>query len=461
MVHRLRQPGTARHAAVVVAAVVVAVVSLWQSMGDLRVSRFHPDESRWLNRSQHVRELTDPRGEYWSDKYLIRGQPPMGSYVMGIGLLLQGRDLDTNGPWNFSYGNEGTVVWNAARDNIPSEDDLIAARRTSVAIGMLTCLAVFAIVTMLTHWLGGLVAGLFMAVHPLEVYLSTLGVSDATFTGLAAFAVLAALLLARRPTWPRTLLLAVILAAGASTKLSPLFLSVGLAVIGLILVLAPVMSRRRRLGRFWERAGALEPRSRRLGWMLLSLPFLTAALFVLSYPYLWSDPIGRTQVLIEFRQREMRNQARIWEETSVDSRVEAIERTWDMLENRYSASGKLLAKASLLGREPENESGFDVPFAVAGMLVFAVVAFRRGFWRPHLLTFATLGGQALLILTGLRVDFDRYYLPMVMAGAVCLGIGVGQGWLWVQVAVARLGRRERRPAPMFSPSRLTGQRSAD
>lgn len=461
MIHRLRQTGTLRLAAIIAAVALVALVSLWQSLSDLRVSRFHPDESRWLNRGQHVRELGDPRGDYWSDKYLIRGQPPMGSYVIGLGLLLQGRDLDTNGPWNFSYGNEGTVTWNSVRGNMPAEEDLIAARRISVAIGMLTCLAVFAIVTMLTHWLGGLVAGLFMAVHPLEVYLSTLAVSDATFTGLAAFAVLAALLLARKPTWPRTLLLAAILAAGASTKLSPLFLSVGLAVVGLILVLAPLMSRRQRLARFWQRAGALEPKSRRLGWMLLSLPFLTAALFVLSYPYLWSDPIGRTQVLIEFRQREMRNQARIWEETSVDSRIEAIERTWTMLEDTYSATGKFLAKAELLGRGPEEETGFDLPFMIAGLAIFAVIAFRWGFWRPHLVTFATLGGQALLILTGLRVDFDRYYLPLLMAGAVCLGVGVGQGWLWVEAAWARFGRRERRPVPSFSPTRLTEQPSAD
>jgi hypothetical protein len=208
--------------------------------------------------------------------------------------------------------------------------------------------------------------------------------------------------------------------------------------------------------------------------MLLSLPFLTAALFVPLVP----QPCGptrsaRTQVLIEFRQREMRNQARIWEETSVDSRVEALERTWAMLENRYSATGKLLAKASLLGRDPDREGGigpgqgsgsepgFDLPFAVAGMLVFAAVAFRRGFRHPHLLTFSTLGGQALLILTGLRVDFDRYYLPLVMAGAVCLGVGVGQGYLWAEAALAKLGRRERRSVASFSPGRLTEQTTAD
>jgi hypothetical protein len=50
----------------------------------------------------------------------------------------------------------------------------------------------------------------------------------------------AALLLARRPTWPRTLLLAVILAAGASTKLSRCSVASGRGAIGLILVQSPV-----------------------------------------------------------------------------------------------------------------------------------------------------------------------------------------------------------------------------
>jgi len=126
-----------------------------------------------------------------------------------------------------------------------------------------------------------------------------------------------------------------------------------------------------------------------------------------------------------------------------------------MLEDRYSASGKMLAKAELFGRGPGDERGYDLPFAIAGLAIFAVVAFRRGFSHPHFVTFATLGGQALLILTGLRVDFDRYYLPLVMAGAVCLGVGVGQGWLWAEAAWSRLGRRERRPAAAFAPGRLT------
>ena len=43
--------------------------------------------------------------------------------------------------------------------------------------------------------------------------------------------------------------------------------------------------------------------------MLIVQPVLVAALFVTSYPYLWSAPIERTRILFDFRRFEMNNQA--------------------------------------------------------------------------------------------------------------------------------------------------------
>ena len=49
--------------------------------------------------------------------------------------------------------------------------------------------------------------------------------------------------------------------------------------------------------------------SARLGLMLVAVPAIAVATFVASYPYLWPDPVGRTEKLFEFRVREMRSQA--------------------------------------------------------------------------------------------------------------------------------------------------------
>jgi MFS family permease len=327
---------------------------------------------------------------------------------------------------------------------MPTTEYLMAARRTTIVIGALTCLTVFLIVTLLSNWLGGTLAGVFMGVHPLSVYLSTIAVSDAAFTFVVALSVLAAIWLARKPTWGRTLLLGVIFGIGTSLKLSPMFVTAGLAIVGGLILAGPLAARVRPLRWFWARMGADEPNVARLGWMLIALPLIAATFFVASYPYLWPDPIGRTEVLLDFRRDEMRAQSRIWGDAAIGSRSEALSRTWTMLEERYSASGKVLVKLGITEPRPGHrngaEPGYDLPFALAGTAIFVALALWRGFRSPMFLAFLVLAGQALVIIVGLNVDFDRYYLPLVMTLAVGLGVGAGE---IADLVLGRLNRRTR------------------
>jgi len=416
----------ARYAGFVV-AMIVLVLGLWQNLDAIDTSQFHPDESRWLNRASYLDAFLDPTSSRWEDRYLTRGQPPMGSYVTGLGLLLQGRDLTTNGPWDFHFGNESTTTWNAIKGNLPDPADIQAARRTNAVIGALSCLVICLIVTQLTHWLGGLVAGVFLAFHPLQIYLASIGVSDAVFTLFFALAAFAALRLAMAPSWWRTLALALILAFGASTKLTPLFVALPAAVLGGAILVDPWLRRIRLVGRVWSWISRVDiAPQRQLGWMLVSLPAMTAALFVISYPYLWSDPIGRTLNLIDFRRAEMENQARIWPASSIDSRSEAARRTWQNLEDFYSSSGRgLSALGESLGRSWDGR-GIDLPIALIGLAILIVLAWWRGINSPTMLTLAIVSVQSAIILSGLRVDFNRYYLPLVFSSGV--GIGILTGW---------------------------------
>ena len=238
----------------------VFFIALWQSSADLHTSAFHPDESRWVNRAIYLQELKDPLSNFWQDRYLIRAQPPMGSYLIGLGLLLQGKDLHTNGPWDFQFGFETAITWNVSHGNMPTFDNLIAARQWNMVLGALTCVMLVLIVGMMVNWVGGAIAGLFMAIHPLHIYLSTLAVSDAMFTTMVAFAVLSAIWLARKPTWGRSVLLAVALAMGAATKLSPLLIAVGWSVYAFVLFLDPWL--RSRAARWGGLEADLPPRAR-------------------------------------------------------------------------------------------------------------------------------------------------------------------------------------------------------
>ncbi|HEY7030363.1 MAG TPA: phospholipid carrier-dependent glycosyltransferase [Thermomicrobiales bacterium] len=464
-----RLAGTVRRRLHLILFLGVFALGLWQNLAAIDSSQFHPDESRWLNRAHYLRDLAHPLSDVWEDRYLTRGQPPMGSYLTGIGLLLQGRDLTTNGPWDFHFGNESSTTWNAIKGNMPAPADIEAARRTNAVVGALSCAVLFLIVARLANAFGGVIAGVFLAFHPLQIYLASIGVSDAVFTLFMALAALAGLALARAPTWPRALALGVVLGCGASTKLSPLFVSLPLAGLGVVILFDPLLRRLPVVGRLWRAVSRVEVGSKqRLGWMLIAQPAITAATFVLSYPYLWPDPLGRTLKLLDFRQSEMDNQARIWPTTAINSRVEAVRRTWENLENLYSSSGRGIAFVGrALGRQWAPH-GVDLPFAVVGLAMLVWLAWRQGIASPPALTLAVIGVQSAVILAGLGVDFNRYYLPFVFASGVGIGILGSRVGTIVASLYGRwhlaLPRPVVRPAPRGAamPSRAAGQsRPAD
>lgn len=402
--------------------------ALWQSSTDLHTSEFHPDESRWINRASYLLELRHPLGSFWQDRYLTRAQPPMGSYIIGLGLWLQGKDLHTNGPWNFHYGFEQQVTWNVSHGNMPAYDNLIAARQWNMVLGALTCVMLVLIVGTLVNWVGGVIAGLFMAIHPLHVYLSTVAVSDAMFTTFVAFSVLAAIWLARKPTWWRSLLLAVALGMGAATKLSPIAVAAGWTIYAFVLFLDPWLRSRKRLGRAWSLLSRQQRGTeRQLGWKLLVQLGLAGSFFVLVYPFLWPDPIGRTRTLFEFRRYEMENQAAIFPDSTIDNPWVALERAWHNLQVLTSSTGRIITWAGLQFGHDWSGYSVDLFLAIPGLAVLVYLAWKNGLASPHMLGMLAIAAQSIVILGAIGVDFDRYYEPLVFTTAA--GVGVLGGWI--------------------------------
>lgn len=505
-------------------AVVVFVLGFWQNLSDLHLTPFHPDETRWLHRAEYLGELRDPLGSFWDEGTMLRVQPPLGSYLTGLGLLVQGRDLTTNGAWNFNYGHG----WNVAAGNMADPADLEAGRRTNAAVGALTAVVVYFIGKRLTNRIGGLIGALFLAAHPLMIYHSSQVVSDSLLLLLIALAALTAARLAERPTWGRTLLLGAVLGLGAATKLTPFAVAVALAGIGVALIGWSMIARRRddrpsegeqlfgrpmltgtgaeliaapahpvewsnpagrdggrngeqdqgqdarlaapgvdedaasrrRVGwisrpladgdsategnRRWrsgwfqrdrDRGDANGGAERRLEWRLVALPLIAFAVFVAVYPYLWADPLERSWALVEFRSQEMTSQSKYWGEVAVESRTEALRRVGVTLGDRFSTTGRLAAKLARGFGSDWTPRGFDLPFAVIGAELFAALAI--GAWlrgrRGPLLAAIVLGAQVGAILFGMRADFARYHLPILLAASV--SIGVLSGWTWAFAGV--------------------------
>ena len=424
----------------VLVGLLLFAVALLRFLSAVDDTPFHRDEARWVHRVYYVRELANPFGESWDEasypvthgsldeRYRLRNQPPGGSYALGIGLLLQGRDLETNGYWIMDYDNE----WNAAEGNMPEPADLTAARRTNAFIGAVTVFCVYLLGRQFLNLAAGVVGALFLTIHPLMLTLTTQALADPLLICLVALSAVAAYRLANRPTWPRTALLGVLLGLAGATKLSPLLIAIPLGLLGVILLLS---------ARYMPERGASE-RWRQLGWRLLPVPLIAAATFVAAYPYLWPDPIGRSRLMFEFRADSMALQASIWTNTAVDSRFEAVERVIQQLGEFDSATAWLLHR---LGVEPGIISVLqylDLVLAVGGLAVLAALVLQRGLASNAALAGGVLTAQVAITILALRTDFYRYHLPIVLTEAVCIGLGAGAIWIAVQARRIGTGARQ-------------------
>ena len=386
-------------------SVLIFIIAMWQFLPTIDEREFHRDEARWIHRAVYVRELANPFSDYWDEstwqdgasldhRNRLRAQPPVGSYVMGVGFLLQGQSLPDIGYWNMDHDTE----WNAQQSNMPSGDMLETARRTTATLTALTAVAIFLIGTRLTTTIGAVVGALIFAVHPLTKYLSTFAGSDAALVFFLLLSALFAARLAEKPTWTRAALLGIAIGLGGGVKLSPLGIAIALAVIGL-----PLLAMK-------------SQRSPRLARMLLMQPIIAGATFVISYPYLWRNPIENSLNLLRYRTMSFDLQSSLWGQVAIDSPFEAIERIW----SRFASE-----EWSILGRFFGIALPIENLLAIAGLMVLAILVIRRGLSSPTAMIAATIGASTAITILGMQVDWARYHFPILVAMTMCIGVAVG------------------------------------
>ncbi len=396
--------------------------SLYQNLANMDTVDFHRDEARWINRAYFLRDLAHPFSDTWSDYYTTRGQPPLGNYLMGLGLLAQGRDLNTNRVWDFHYDE----AWNVINGAMPEEADLDAGRRANAVVGALVVVCVYAMASRLTNRFGGFAAGFLLSIHPLHLRLSSQALSDELLALTLMLSFLMAWRFARNPSIVNGLLLGTLLGLGGAAKLSPLLLSVPLAAFG-VLWLAMALWRSGRAAIAWERA--------RYGWLLAAQPAIAFAAFVLVNPYLWPDPIGRTMHLVNFRRSEMDGQSSAWPIAAVETPLVAFQRTGRRFNLDYSSSLRIQDWfANTTSSVPATVS-LDVIVMVAGVIVLVALVVKRGLWSPTALSAFLMAASSAAIIVGMGVDFYRYFLPLLIVLAVCFGVAMGAAFdlVWRRV----------------------------
>jgi hypothetical protein len=398
-------------------ALSLFTLTLWHLLPALETTPFHRDEARWVHRVYYLREWRDPLGPRWQDsgydigtgswdeRYRMSGQPPLAPYLFALGLLVQGRDLTTNGFWNMDRDND----WNIARGNMPETADLRAARRTNVVIAGLIVVTIYLLGSRITNRPGGVAAAVILTFHPLLSDAATRGWADPTLVLCIAFAALAAYALGQSPSWARALLLGALLGFGAAAKLSPLPVAVGMAGLGLIL-----------LATGWR-----STRHRRLGGMLLTVPATAWLTFVAAYPYLWPNPFLQSYRLFDFRADSFTAQGHAWPNAAVETRAEALDRVWSLLTAQWASTGGWFAERLDTGLPLRY---VDLLLAILGFATLAAIARRRGIASGTGLASLLLIGQVAVTILAMRIDYARYHLPIILLVALCGGAFVGAAW---------------------------------
>ena len=137
-----------------IAVLLIFLIGFGWYLSGIQEQDYHLDESRWINRAHFIDDVLDPFGPTWNHQYLSRGQPPIGSYSIGIGLLVQGRDLETNKDYDFRRPR----AWNEQYGTLPSNDDLMAGRRWNAFLGAASAAVLYLVVRNLTNPVGGITA---------------------------------------------------------------------------------------------------------------------------------------------------------------------------------------------------------------------------------------------------------------------------------------------------------------
>ena len=228
--------------------------------------------------------------------------------------------------------------------------------------------------------------------------------------------------LATRPSWLNAIVLGVLLGLGGATKLSPLVVATGLGLLALAAIALKLVCPR-------LKHSAVS----RIATRLLIVPVVAWATFLVIYPYLWTAPISHTRRIFAFRAESFDLQASFSGGAAVPTNADALRRVGFHLGEQFSVSG---AAAKWLGGQmnissPTSFTQIDLILAVIGLLVLVAMIFDRDTAPNAAAVLLVLGGQSLLIVLTLRIDFARYMLPVILTAAIFAGVTIGKiaGWL--------------------------------
>jgi flagellar biogenesis protein FliO len=396
---------------------------------------FHGDESGWISSAYHYTDLLltlDPTSSKWECQECSTWGSlnlHLGQWLIGLPLVMdpgiRGRRFSQY--YDFDLPSENNV----AQGRIPPRDILLRGRRAVAVVGVLCCLIVFSIGYLAYGLPVGVLAASLVLTNQLFITYATRAVTDVHYSFFLLCLCLAMMLLARSKSAPSTRgAIQVGAIAGVLVGLATSVKVAAIVVGGLMFVAATY---------------AFEGRRARL---LAVVTFCASALIVIYglNPFFWIDSKDlRPQPLIQelrllaldVRTSSLQIDSARFPQLATLGRFPSTFVRWDRLMNKqleaqpeWGWQGNRLGilHEALLSRYSSVPAGWL--FLGIGVCLASSYARRRA--QSSLDPPAVLTALPLLyllanygfILAFMKLNFERYYLPTVIASQLFVAIGL-------------------------------------
>jgi asparagine N-glycosylation enzyme membrane subunit Stt3 len=386
--------------------------AFWVLAAAARTLPLGGDEPNYVGRGRYFDHLFvqhELGGPVWADGHDTHTQPMLANYVVGGWLRLRGHDLDR---LSNALRAKRALLASISGRTVSEGSTLQHAREPMVGIGALTIGIVYLIGRVLGGPGAGIVGAAIATASPLSRSVLPLAGSDAL---LALFLLLGLLLstiaIRRSPGGVLPLRyglgIGIALGLGLGTKLTA---AANLALVAVWVPLAALAAARGartsdgvgRLMRAWRASR---------GWLLaVGIAF---AVFVLSDPHLYPDPIRHTLHLALFRGAALRGQ-QLGEPEAVQGLLQRP---------------RLVLIGSFVAGTPLGSRGVPLEAGLAAIGALGLAATTRRAWQrtgrlpaealPLLAALLLLAGESTLLL----VAYPRYWLPSTLLTAIFAGLG--------------------------------------
>lgn len=433
-------------------SLLLVIVASWAVLrNNLRTAPFHGDESNWIASAYYYTDLLLERDFTW-EKWDCPACGAWGSLNLHLGKLLIGLPLKVYSETQLN-GQEFTQYYsfsqplkvNQANGRVPPGEMWLFARRMSIVYGTLTCAAAFVIGFLVADLLAGWIVVGLMLINPIFIASATRAMTDAHYNFFLLFFLLAATWFLTRPQAARWASIACGLCAGlvCSVKVT------GLAITSLVFLLLVVYALLLRTVRL--RKG--------VAYVILFTVAAAGVIYLLN-PYFWPSFSG---IKGDTVLAELRSLSANLDQAGLPS-VEALRADFPQLAQvtrplgflrlfpRWNETLNIMLQAGLWktdNRLLELHGSLarfmsSIPWLwllVPAGLVYCAARVWRAFKNRHTSMLAIPGVyflvNYLLIVVALKENWDRFYLPTVVAGclliAIVISAGLGHG--------IRLGRR--------------------